>query len=212
VVLVALLGAVSALVPEVASAQEDDPEDVGRLAAVQHRKFREAHELQVAAMTLPLDAFYKGVGLEIGYTWHFSDRWAWEVIHAGYSYDVDTGLKQQLETEFGVQPTAFDLAQYYANSDIVFKPLYLKASFFNRAVVHGEAFLMAGGGIFRFQTANASGSLGIYPAVNAGAGGRVYLSPHISVRLDGRENVVFLTGIKQVPVFSLGVSFDFGGD
>jgi outer membrane beta-barrel protein len=203
--------------PSVAQAQEDDAEDSGRLSAVQHRKFRQAHELQVAFATLPLDAFYKGVGIEAGYTWHITDRIGWEIIHAGYSYDVDTGLKKQLESDFGVAPTAFDVAQYYVNSDIVLKPLYLKASFFNRSVVHGELFVLGGGGIFRMKTvANVdSPGLGIKPAGNVGLGGRVYLTPHISVRVDGRYNLVFVQGfdrLKNILTFSAGLAFDFGGE
>lgn len=192
------------LAPSLALADEiDDAEDSGQLAAVQKRKFREAHELQIAFVGLPLDAFYKGVGGEAGYTWHFSDRFAWEVVHAGYAYDMDTGLKTQLQTDFGVAPTAFEVAKYYVNSDFVVKPLYMKASFFNHAVVHGELFFLGGGGFFNMTSGNK-------PAVNAGAGLRFYLSPHISVRVDGRDNAVFLKSVKQVAAFSAGLSFDFG--
>jgi outer membrane beta-barrel protein len=196
----------AALIPASGFADElEDAEDSGSLAAVQHRKFREAHELQISFVSLPLDAFYKTVGLEAGYTWHFSDRWGWEVVHAGYAYELDTGLKQQLQTDFGVQPTAFEIAKYYVNSDIVFKPLYMKASFVNHSVVHGEIFLLGGGGIFEMSS-------GIHPAVNGGLGLRFYLSPHVSVRIDGRDNAVFIKGIKQVLAFSGGLSFDFGSD
>jgi len=197
---------VACLVPAVAQADDlEDAEDSGQLAAVQHRKFREAHELQIAFASLPLDAFYKTVGLEAGYTWHFSDRLAWEVIHGGYAYELDTGLKQQLQTDFGVQPTAFEIAKYYVNSDIVWKPLYMKASFINRSVVHGEIFFLGSGGFFDMSS-------GIHPSVNGGLGLRFYLSPHVSVRIDGRDNAVFIKGVKQVLAFSGGLSFDFGSD
>jgi len=186
----------------------EDAEDTGQLAAVQHRKYREAHELQIAFVGLPLDAFYKGIGLEGGYTWHFSDRWAWEVIHGGYVYDMDTGLKTELQQQFNVAPTSFEIAKYYVNSDIVLKPLYMKASFFNHAVVHGELFILAGGGFFQMSSA-------IHPAANLGLGVRFYLSPRVSIRVDGRDNGVFIggsTGLKQVLAFSGGLSFDFGAD
>lgn len=201
--------AVLALAPNVARADElDDAEDQGRLSAVQHRKFREAHELQVAAVTLPLDAFYKGLGIEAGYTWHFSDRFGWEVVHAGYAADLDTGLKTQLQTDFGVAPTKFEVAKYYVNSDFVVKPLYMKASLFNHAVVHGELFFLGGVGIFDVTS-------GIKPAGNVGLGGRVYLTQHISVRVDGRENLVLLQNFsktKNVIAFTAGLSFDFGAE
>jgi outer membrane beta-barrel protein len=196
-------------VPLCAQADDiEDAEDTGQLAAVQHRKYREAHELQIAFVGLPLDAFYKGIGIEGGYTWHFSDRWAWEVVHAGYAYDMDTGLKTELQQQFKVAPTAFEIAKYYINSDIVLKPLYMKASFFNHTVVHGEIFVLGGGGIFDMSS-------GLHPAANLGLGLRFYLSPRVSVRVDARDNGVFIggtTGLKQVLAFSLGLSFDFGAD
>ncbi len=196
------------LAPLAAQAQDDDAEDSGRLTAVQHRKFREAYELQVAFASLPLDAFYKTVGVEAGFTWHITDRIGWEIIHGGYAYDIDSGLTQQLKSDFNVAPTFFDEAKWYANSDIVLKPFYTKASLFNRAVVHGEAFLMAGIGAFGMTK-------GVDPALNAGIGGRVYLSPHISLRVDGRYSLVSLNGVsnlKNILSFSVGPSFDFGGD
>jgi len=203
----AALLSIAVLAPQVARADDiEDAEDTGQLAAVQHRKYREAHELQIAFASLPLDAFYKTVGIEAGYTWHFSDRWAWEVVHAGYAYKLDTGLKKQLQSDFGVQPTAFEVAKYYVNTDLVLKPLYMKASFFNHHVVHGEIFVLLGGGVFGMSS-------GLKPAANGGLGLRFYLSPHVSVRVDGRDNVVFLgKEVKQVLAFSGGLSFDFGSD
>jgi outer membrane beta-barrel protein len=207
--LIALLTLVAALLPSLALADDvDDVEDQGRLSAVQRRKFREAHELQIAFAALPLDAFYKGVGAEVGYTWHVTDRFAWEVVHGGYAADLDTGLKTQLQTDFGVAPTQFEVAKYYVNSNVVLKPLYMKASLFNRAVVHGELFFLGGGGIFSMTS-------GIKPSADVGLGGRLYLTPHISLRSDARENFVLLQNFnktKNVITFSLGLSFDFGSD
>jgi len=194
----------AALAPATALADEiDDAEDSGSLVALQHRKYREAHELQVAVVSLPLDAFYKTVGLEAGYTWHFSDRLAWEVAHAGYAYDLDTGLKTTLQNTFGVQPTAFEVAKYYVNTDLAWKPLHMKASFINHSVVEGEIFFLLGGGFFEMSS-------GIHPAANGGLGLRFYLSQHLSLRIDGRDNGVFIKGVKQVLAISGGLSFDFG--
>lgn len=208
---VLLVGLLGALAPAVASAQDDDAEDTGSLAAVQHRKYRLAYELQLAIGTLPLDAFYKGVSGEAGFTWHINDRWGWEVVHAGYVYAVDSGLKQELQKDFNVQPTAFEVAQFYANSDLVWKPLYGKASFLNHSVVHGELFGLLGAGIYKLTSGPVFGD----PAANVGLGGRIFLSPHISLRFDARENLVFLqfpSNIKNVIAITAGISFDFGGN
>src|SRR5271163_610149 len=73
---------------------------------VQERLFRLGLEVNAGLGLLPLNAFDKGLMVEGSVAYHFSNLWAWEVIQGGYVVaNVDTGLKQQLLDNFGVQPT-----------------------------------------------------------------------------------------------------------
>src|SRR5687767_13524288 len=85
-----------------AFAQAEELENPGRVSAVQERLFRMNQELSLGVGTLPLDAFYKGFGPQVTYTFHFSDTFAWQVGRGMYSYPAYTGLRQQLERDFGV--------------------------------------------------------------------------------------------------------------
>ena len=195
------------LVPTLAAAQLQDLENPGSVSAVQERAFRMRHELDLSIGTLPLDAFYVGLFAQVGYTAHFSDTLAWQIGRAAYNYAARTGLRENLERKFNVLPTAFEEVQFFFGSDLIWTPFHGKLSVMNKWVVHGEIFLILGATLFKFTNA-------FRPAVNVGLGGRVVLTPNVSVRLDVTDNVVVPIGGGSVTflnvlatTFSLGINF-----
>src|SRR5882757_5080835 len=91
--------ALALLVPLVAAADDENP---ARVSVVQRRQYTLHHELQVSAGFLPLDAFYKGVTVNVGYTYHFNDHFAWRVLRGSLDKTIDTGLTTQLKQQFGL--------------------------------------------------------------------------------------------------------------
>jgi outer membrane beta-barrel protein len=185
-------------------------QEAGRLLAVQQRKFRLTHELTLAGMFEPQDAFSKGLAPEAAYTFHLDDTFSWEVLRGGYVAQFDTGLREQLQRDFGVSPTANPVLQWYATSALEWSPLYGKFALSNAKVIHLEAFLTGGGALGRYtDNAMQFGPL-------AGVGFRVYLSEVVSLRFDARDAVFIhkkATGgapINQALFLSLGLSFSLG--
>lgn len=209
-----LLLLLSCLLPALAWADEDaDLENPGTVSAVQDRLFRMNHELTLGIGVLPIDAFYKGLTAEVGYTYHFSDSFAWQVGRAMYSYDVNTGLEDQLERDFHVKPTTHEQVQWMVGSDVMWSPFYGKTSFLNRSVSHFDAFFLLGGSLLKTTGGEAdSASLNQFkPAVNLGIGARLYSSRRISYRLDLTDNVVISKDrIFNVATVQLGVALNFG--
>jgi outer membrane beta-barrel protein len=189
------------------AARGDEAQESGKLVAIQQRKFRLAHELEIGGMFAPLDAFYKGFAAEGAYTVHLDETWSWEILRGGYVGKISTGLQDQLVRDFGVVPTAFDSLQYYASTNLVFAPLYGKLALRNASVVHVEAFLTGGGAFGHFTSYYAAGP-------ELGLGARVFLSRALSVRLDARD-AFFIAGKSKtanVLLLSLGLSINFGGN
>jgi outer membrane beta-barrel protein len=199
------LGASCILAPA-AFAADQDVDDTGKVEAIQNRTFKMAQEIEVAVGFLPWDAFYKGVTAEGSYTLHFSDAIAWEIARFGYSVNFDTGLKNQL-LNLGVQPTAFSEVQLFASSSIIWSPIYFKAAFSNTSVAHGEFYFLAGGGAFDLKTGNSSS---FQPSVNAGLGVRFFLTQVLSLRFEGRENLLIASSLTSVIDLTFGVGFNFG--
>ena len=191
-----------------ALAQIEELENPGTVSAIQQRAYRMQHELNLSVGVLPLDAFYKGLYAQVGYTAHFTDHFAWQIGRAAYSYPVKTGLREQLERDFGVLPTAFDEVQFFFGSDLIWKPFYGKFSVLNSWVLHAEAFLMLGASLFKFTNVWR-------PGVNVGGGGRIFLNQYVSLRLDITNNVVIIVGggsvaLTNVMCVTLGLGINFG--
>jgi outer membrane beta-barrel protein len=201
-----------------AEAQIEELENPGTVTAVQDRLYRMSHELTLGVGMLPLDAFYKGVIGQVAYTFHFNDHFAWQVGRGTYSYNLNTGLRSQLERDFGVQPTAFDEVNWMVGSDLVWSPLYGKVAVLNQAIQHFEFFLIGGLSVLKLSLAqgNTGGSpafqaLGSFrPGLNLGFGLRLFTNRSISFRIDVTNNVVISQQIFNVATVQLGASLNFG--
>lgn len=189
-----------ALLPSLSFAQELTEDSIGKATlAVQNRKHLSTHELGVTVGVLPLDAFTKGLTLGAGYTIHFDETYAWEVVQGVYSLPIDTPLRADLEA-LDVRPTPFEVVQAFVTSSVVFKPIYWKGAWMNGSVLYGEMFLVAGGGAGMLTRS-------IRPAVDAGIGFRFYASENVSFRLDIRDVAFFTTTDVQNELWiSFGLS------
>lgn len=194
----ALLGATAA------AAQVDELENPGTVSAVQDRAFRMEHELALSFGLLPLDAFTKSIYGQVAYAYHFNDWFAWQVGRFGYAYNISTGLREQLERDFGVLPTAFDQVQYFIGSDLMFTPFYVKGALVNRFVLHGEFYFVLGAAVFKYTNA-------FRPGVNFGGGFRLFFTQWVSARLD-LTNTVVVVPLPPTNVLSLNVwlAINFG--
>ena len=202
-----LLAVVLLLCSLTARAENNDLENPGSVSAIQNRAYTLDFEFDLGAGTLPLDAFYKGYYPTLGAVVHFSDYLAWQVARGGYSFNVSTGLRDQLERDFGVLPTAFDEVNWFVGSDVMFKPFYGKSSVLNTWVLHYEAHFLVGVSVFKFSVA------GFSPAINLGGGIRLFHTRYVSYRLDVSDAVVINSKLKlsQVITLQLMIALNFGG-
>ena len=205
---VALLAVAVALAPAAARAQYEQLENPGHVSAVQERLYRMNHELTLGIGILPWDAFYKGAAAQVSYTYHFNDYFAWQVGRGLYSYTLNTGLREQLERDFGVQPTAFDVVDWAVGSDLMFSPIYGKFALMNAKVVHFDVHFTGGATVFKMN--DGSGGLRFKPAVALGVGARVYQNRWVSFRLDVTDNIVVSKALTQIPTVFLTTALNFG--
>jgi outer membrane beta-barrel protein len=171
--------------------------------ALQSRKYHLKHEFYVAPGLLPLDSFQKSVIANLSYTYHINDGWGLELAQFAYAYNVDTGLQDQLERLYGATAANLDPLEFYGSANVVIKPVYRKMILFNRTILHGETFFVAGGGTFKFESQYR-------PAMDFGIGFRAFLNDWASVRFDGRDYICFSPGYKHVLMLTLGMSFNLG--
>ncbi len=206
--IVLLITGLSLFAPLALVASAGELDEGGSLYAVQNRKHVVAHEFDLGIGIIPLDAFYKGVTTSLGYTYHFSDLFAWEIAHGTYSFNVDTDLRTDLERTFGVRPSEFGKLRFVAGTNAVVKPLYGKFVFLNDQLVYLELFANAGPVLASYD------NLGLFAGGNAGFGARLFLSRFFSVRLDVRNYVLFdlsgIDGTRYELHLRAGISLNLG--
>ena len=157
----------------------------------------------------PLRRLLQGSGRRLrSYTLHFSDVIAWEIARFGYALDFDTNLKTQL-LNLGTQQTAFSREPHAPSPPVRSSGArpYFKAALSNRSVAHGEFYFLVGGGAFDLKSGSSST---VQPAVDAGLGVRFFLTQVISLRFEGRENLLISSSPTSVVDLTFGVSFNFG--
>lgn len=192
--------------PADAWAQESESfEEGGRSyssVVVQNRRFNPDHEFTAFVGLLPLDAFTKGLTVGGAYTLHFTELVAWEVAQFNYSFHYDTDLKADLEA-FELKATPFEVLNYYASSNLIFKPVYWKGSLLNTGLIRGELYTVLGGAYGSFTRSNRGG-------VDLGGGVRLFSSELVSVRLDMRYYMFFNDTILEDFSYKDELAINFG--
>jgi outer membrane beta-barrel protein len=196
----------------VARAEDDIDARQVETYVVQDRLFRLGLELNAGVALLPLNAFSKGFMGEGSVTYHFSNVWAWEIVQGGYVLaNLDTGLKDQLINNFGVQPTQLSRATFLVSSNLVFTPYYGKLAGLNRSINHVEVFFPIGAALARYQDPSA-----LQQGADLGLGLRWFLGTQVSLRLDARDYLLFQKfsnfSLTNELLVSLGLSIAFGGN
>ncbi len=198
--------AVLLLASSLASAQETVSDQPNAIEAIQARTYTLSNEIQISAGVLPADPFTKGLVVGGGYTFHFTDHFAWNVAHGGYVFNVTTSLRDQLVRDFGAPASSFEQADFFAGTDLVFKPFYGKSSLLNTYVVHFDTQILVGANLWKYEVG------GFAPSINFGAGVRVFQNHVMSWRLDITDDIVIFTkkAPLYVPFLTLSLSFNIG--
>ncbi|MEO1171471.1 MAG: outer membrane beta-barrel domain-containing protein [Myxococcota bacterium] len=202
-----LVAASVLLAPGSARAELELDIDEPRVFSIQERPYRLGHEFTLGVGLLPLDAFYIGTVASGSYTYHFSDFWAWEMIHANFSLNTGTGLEEELLEDFGVQPVrgGGDRIRVFATSALVIKPFFGKIALFNDQMIYAESEFMFGGGPMELALED-DGTF--YFAGLIGGAVRFWTNDVFSVRFEIRDYLIFREWVPDNALM-LGVTASF---
>ena len=170
--------------------------------SVQDRQYSLHHEVGVGAVLLPQNAFYKAVGVDLSYTLHLSNAFAWEPIRASITTSWETQLRKNLIEDFGAQPNDFEVILQQYSTQMHFKPFYGKFSVLNRGLVRAELYFLAGAGL-------AFTTMRLRAYVDVGVGIRVHLAKNWSLRTELLEQVLMGAPANGNLAVHLGVSRNF---
>jgi hypothetical protein len=132
------------------------------------------------------------------------------------SYNIKTGLRNQLETQFGVSPTAFPQLNWIVGSDVMWTPIYGKTSWLNSSVGHFEVFgtpgRLGGQRAHRRGRGQRIGQTVFRPAIHLGLGARLFTSKSVVLPARLQQRVRHLQGARgQHPPRPARAALNFGG-
>jgi outer membrane beta-barrel protein len=189
-----------------------DSKDDEKVFAIQEMVFHRNHEIGISIGYIPDDNFYNVYPIGIGYTYHFNNYLAWEVVRGQFMLNQEKDIKGELEKEFGVTPEVFMEPKYMVHSNIIIKPLYGKEAFWNKGIVNHESYLIIGGGMINYEKKYSNGDKDSEsdPSICLGAGTRYFLNKNLCMTLEIRDLINMKKDNTENNVyFGLGVSFQF---
>ena len=191
--------------------QDSDQQE--KVHAIQERIYQKSHEFGVAAGYIPDDNFFEAFPAGAYYMFTFNELFAWEVARAQWIFTGEKDLKNDLEDEFGVQPSAFAEPKYSIYSHAVFTPFYGKDAVLNRGIVNRETYFLLGGGIVNYDNKKSfeDSSSEIAPSLSFGVGQKFFIKENYALNLELRNITNFREDDTEWRIY-LGVSFGFRFD
>ncbi|MBK7860957.1 MAG: outer membrane beta-barrel domain-containing protein [Archangiaceae bacterium] len=184
--------------------QPDDEPTPGSNQAIQERAYRLTYEIAAVAGLMPVDPFTKQVHVGGAMALHFTDALGWQ-IRGGYAFSWASSLRQQLERDFNVTAGSFSPIQFFAGTQLLFKPFYGKSAVANRFVIHYEAYLELGATVFKYTNA-------FRPAIDVGGGLRVFQNRVLSYRLEVVDSIVLTGGLTNALSINLMLCINIGSN
>ena len=191
------------LLGSAANAQSEDEELPGTTQAIQERAYEMTFELAAGGGLLPVDVYTKQASAFGLVAIHFSNALGFQA-RGGKAFSWSSGLRQQLERDFQVLPSAFPAIDWFAGGQLLFKPFYGKSSIANRFVLSFEAYLALGASVFKYLR-------DFRPGIDVGGGIRLFQNQVLSYRLEVMDTIILTGGITNTVSINLMlcVNFDF---
>jgi outer membrane beta-barrel protein len=185
-----------------AQSSEDEPLP-GSTQAIQERAYDMSLEIAAGGGLLPVDVYTKQASVFGVAVIHFSDALAFQA-RGGKAFGWSSGLRQQLERDFQVLPSAFPSIDWFAGGQLLFKPFYGKSSIANRFVLNFEAYLALGASVYKYLR-------DFRPGIDVGGGIRLFQNRILSYRLEVLDTIILTGGISNVVSVNLMlcVNIDF---
>jgi len=165
--------------------------DDEQVYAIQERVFHRNHELALCFGYVPDEDYFNAYPVGLGYTYHFNNALAWEVVRGQYMFTQEKDLKGDLEEGFGVTPEQFLEPKYMIHSNLIIKPFYGKQSIWNRGIINNETYFILGGGMVTYEKKYSDGEKDAEsdPSISLGFGTRYFLAKNLCMNLEIRDLV-----------------------
>ncbi|MDR3607070.1 MAG: hypothetical protein P4M08_06795 [Oligoflexia bacterium] len=177
------------------------PMDGVTLEAVETYAEPRTNEIGLGVGIYPFDAYYYGLSVNGGYTFHINRNFAWEVINAQYFYSFQKNLTTELADKYSVGPQTIPTLTYIVSTGGEYSFSYGKSVLFESFIRYFRTSALFGIGVVKRTDLNsASGNFGLKF--------EMFTSGRFSWKFEARDNVA-VSGLSNYLTFILGTGLSF---
>ena len=159
------------------------------------------HEVSLGAGIYPFNAYNYDLAVGAGYTYHFSNTFAWEVVHGDQYFSVAKGLTSELADKYKVNPATIEKVQTNISTNVVFYFLNGKFAFLKDTIRYFRTGLLTGPSLVLTDQRNGLG-------VDLGLRFEFFSGESMVWKFEARDTVS-IGGIENLMSFAVGTGFRF---
>jgi len=177
------------------------PLDGVNIDAIETYQNPKKQQIDFGLVLLPLDPYYNGFAVDLGYSHYFDKTYSWQILDVNYIYGVDKGLTSQLADTYGVNPKSIEKLTFIVSSNLEYVHAYGKFVFLKEHIRYFRSALVAGPA---FVTSNKRGTVGL----NLGWRFETFVNDDFSWTLQIRD-IYAPSNIANNLAFVLGTAYGF---
>jgi outer membrane beta-barrel protein len=179
------------------------PLDGVTIEALETYQNPKAHQVDFGLGVWPLNPYFNGFSVDVGYNRVFSRTYSWEVLRASYIYTVDKGLTAELANSYGLDPKAtIQRPDFVLSSDLKYEIAYGKFIFSNKYIRYFRSQLIAG-------PAFAHTNKGMVFGGDLGWGMEVNVNNAFSWKFEIRDYIASIGSTVNNLILSVGTGYAF---
>ena len=177
------------------------PLDGVNIEAIETYQNPKTQQIDFGLSILPLDPYYNGFAIDLGYTHYFGKTYSWQILDVDYIYSVNKGLTSQLADTYGVNPQKIERLNLIVASNFSYVHAYGKFVFAKKYIRYFRSALLVGPA---YVTSNLRSTVGL----NLGWRFETFVNEDFSWVLQIRD-IYAPSNIDNNLAFVLGTAYGF---
>ncbi|MBC7397398.1 MAG: hypothetical protein H7333_08140 [Bdellovibrionales bacterium] len=170
------------------------------LEAVETYVNPKTNEISLGIGVYPFDAYYYGLSVNAGYTYHIDRNFAWEVLNVQYYASFQKPLTTELANIYSVNPKSITSLNYVFSSDIQYIFAYGKFTVLEEQIRYFRASAI--GGLAAIKTSSNNTFAGLF-----GVKFQVFTRESFSWNVEFRDNLAINGNNYLTFILGTGLSF-----
>jgi hypothetical protein len=180
----------------------EQPIDGVKMEALETYRNPRSSQFEVGVSLWPLNPYYNGLGVDIGYVRVFDKTSSWEIVHGSYIYTVDKGLASELAENYKVAPSQIERLNYVISSNYEYTFAYGKMILLKEHFRYFRSQFLVGPAL---AITNKNANIGL----QIGWGIEAYVNELFSWKIELRDTIANAGDSSNNLAFQVSTSYGF---